>query len=281
MVQKDAPMKNEFTIGEMSKLHQIPVKTLRYYDSVGLFQPALKKVHNQYRYYSIEQFEMLNSIKFLRHLGYSIQDIKHHLRTKDPESFIRSLKDYKNAADTEIQRLETIKGFLNERLLELEQLSADQDFGRVWIKEFPARHIIFLREKIKTIFDLELNLRKLENDSGMPPSIMIGRVGLTISRENLIQQKFDEYDSIFILNPNPPLADSDYAGILEAGLYTGVTFHAGHHEASGKYYESIFQTLAEKKLSIRGDAVERVIVDDFITRDTKKHVTEIQIPILP
>lgn len=274
-------MKNEFTIGEMSKLHQIPVKTLRYYDSVGLFQPAMKKAHNQYRYYSIEQFEMLNSIKFLRHLGYSIQDIRHHLRTKDPESFMRSLKDYRNAADAEIQRLETIKGFLNERLLELEQLSADQDFGRVWIKEFPARHIIFLREKIKTIFDLELNLRKLENDSGMPPSIMIGRVGLTISRENLIRQKFDEYDSIFILNPNPLLADSDYTGILEAGLYAGVTFHAGHHEASGKYYDGIFQTLAQKKLSIRGDAVERVIVDDFITRDTKKHVTEIQIPILP
>ena len=278
--KKDNPMKNEFTIGEMSKLHHIPVKTLRYYDSVGLFQPAMKDAKNKYRYYSIEQFETLNSIRFLRHLGYSIHDIKHHLKIKDPENFILSLKDYRKSADEEIQRLEAIKGFLNERILELEHLPKDEDFGRVWIKEFPARHIILLKKKIRNIFELELNLRELENESGIVPSIMIGRVGLTISRENLANRKLDEYDAIFILNPNPPLADSEYGGILEAGLYIGVAFNAGHHEASGHHYESIFQTLEARKLSIRGDAVERVIVDDFITSDKKKHVTEIQIPII-
>lgn len=275
-------MKNEFTIGEISKLHHIPIKTLRYYDSVDLFKPAMKNSDNKYRYYSIEQFEMLNSIKFLRHLGYSIKDIKHHLRTKDPEGFILSLKDYRRAADDEIKRLENIKGFLSERILELEHLQKeDQDQGRVWIKEFPTRHIIFLKEKIRNIYDLELKLRKLENDSGIAPSIMIGRVGLTISHGNLINRKFDEYDSIFILNPNTPLTDSDFAGTLEPGLYAGVTVNAGHHDQSNGYYEKIFQEIEKHKFKIKGDAIERVIIDDFITHDKKKHVTQIQIPIIP
>jgi DNA-binding transcriptional MerR regulator len=29
-------MKDRFSIGEMSRLHNIPIKTLRYYDKVGL-----------------------------------------------------------------------------------------------------------------------------------------------------------------------------------------------------------------------------------------------------
>ncbi|OGR27264.1 MAG: hypothetical protein A2277_01830 [Desulfobacterales bacterium RIFOXYA12_FULL_46_15] len=273
-------MKNEFTIGEISKLHHIPIKTLRYYDSVDLFKPAMKNAGNKYRYYSIEQFEMLNSIKFLRHLGYSIQDIKRHLKTKDPESFVLSLKDYKKAADEEINRLKNIKGFLTERILELEHLlEDDQDEDKVRIKEFPARNIIFLKEKIKNIYDLELKLRKLENDSGITPSIMIGRVGLTISHENLLKKKFDEYESIFILNPNTPLTDQGFAGTLEPGLYAGVTVNAGHHDQSGRYYEKIFQKIEEENFKIKGDAIERVIIDDFITSDKKKHVTQIQIPI--
>ncbi|MFA5904051.1 MAG: MerR family transcriptional regulator [Desulfobacula sp.] len=274
-------MKNEFTIGEISRLHHIPIKTLRYYDSVDLFKPAMKNVDNKYRYYSIEQFEMLNSIKFLRHLGYSINDIKQHLKIKNPESFILSLKEYRKAADEEIKRLENIKGFLSERILELEHLLTDQTLDTVWIKEFPIRHIIYLKEKIRNIFDLELNLRKLENDSGMTPSIMIGRVGLTISHENLKNQKFNEYDSIFILNPNPPLSDSHYAGILEPGLYAGVTFNSGHHDNSGSCYEKILLEIKKQKFKILGDAIERVIIDDFITTDKKMHITEIQIPIIP
>ncbi|OGR59790.1 MAG: hypothetical protein A3J80_04515 [Desulfobacula sp. RIFOXYB2_FULL_45_6] len=273
-------MKNEFSIGEISKLHHIPVKTLRYYDSVDLFKPAMKNAGNKYRYYSIEQFEMLNSIKFLRYLGYSINDIKYHLKTKNPENFILSLKDYRSAADEEIKRLENIKGFLTERIFELEHVIKDMNTGKVWIKEFPIRHVILIKEKIRNIFDLELNLRKLENDSGLPPSIMIGRVGLTISHDHLAERKFDEYDSIFILNPNTPPADANYAGIFESGLYAGMAFNAGHHEKSGRYYEKIFQSIEERKFKIKGDAIERVIIDDFITLDKNKHVTEIQIPVM-
>lgn len=32
-------MKRTFTIGQMSKLNNISVKTLRYYDDIGLFVP--------------------------------------------------------------------------------------------------------------------------------------------------------------------------------------------------------------------------------------------------
>ncbi|MCA9915116.1 MAG: MerR family DNA-binding transcriptional regulator, partial [Anaerolineae bacterium] len=42
------------TIGEFSRLTQVPAKTLRYYGQIGLFQPAQVDRFTQYRYYSME-----------------------------------------------------------------------------------------------------------------------------------------------------------------------------------------------------------------------------------
>lgn len=55
-------MKNRFSIGQMAQLHNIPVKTLRYYDEIGLFTPAEVDPISGYRYYSIEQFEKLDIV---------------------------------------------------------------------------------------------------------------------------------------------------------------------------------------------------------------------------
>lgn len=81
-------MKNRFTIGEMSKLHNVPIKTLRYYDEIGLFKPIKVDKCSGYRYYSTEQFEQLNTIKYLKFLGFSLKEIKKHLETRDVRDFI-------------------------------------------------------------------------------------------------------------------------------------------------------------------------------------------------
>ena len=49
-------MKEFYTIGEISKIFNIPSATLRYYDSIGLLCPW-EIGENNYRYYSKAQFE--------------------------------------------------------------------------------------------------------------------------------------------------------------------------------------------------------------------------------
>ncbi|WP_220091179.1 MerR family transcriptional regulator [Paenibacillus sp. MDMC362] len=58
-----------FTIGEISKLFQIDIRTLRYYDDIDLFKPATVDHLTNYRYYSVDQFEQLNTILYLKALG--------------------------------------------------------------------------------------------------------------------------------------------------------------------------------------------------------------------
>ena len=62
-------------IGEFSKLVQVPVPTLRYYDQMGLLKPIQVDRLTGYRYYSVSQLPRLNRILALRGLGFSLEQI--------------------------------------------------------------------------------------------------------------------------------------------------------------------------------------------------------------
>jgi len=64
-----------FKIGEFSKLVQVPVATLRYYDQIGLLQPMRTDRLTGYRYYSAGQLPRLHRILALKGLGFSLEHI--------------------------------------------------------------------------------------------------------------------------------------------------------------------------------------------------------------
>ncbi len=68
-------MKNNYRIGEFSKLAKLTVKTLRYYDEVGLLKPDYIDPDTSYRYYQSEQLIAAQKITELRQLGISIDEI--------------------------------------------------------------------------------------------------------------------------------------------------------------------------------------------------------------
>src|SRR5215468_6149372 len=64
-----------FKIGEFSKMVQVPVPTLRYYDQVGLLKPIEVDRFTGYRYYSASQLPRLHRILALKGLGFSLEQI--------------------------------------------------------------------------------------------------------------------------------------------------------------------------------------------------------------
>ena len=55
-----------FRIGEFSKLTQVTIRMLRYYDEMGLLKPSKIDPRTNYRMYSVEQIPTLNKIIYLR-----------------------------------------------------------------------------------------------------------------------------------------------------------------------------------------------------------------------
>ena len=78
-------------IGDFSRLSQVPISTLRYYDEVGLLQPAAIDGGSGYRFYTLEQLPLLNGILALKWLGLSLDQIAHLLTEEVSTPHIRGM----------------------------------------------------------------------------------------------------------------------------------------------------------------------------------------------
>lgn len=79
-----------YTIGEFSKITNLSVKTLRYYEETGLLLPTARSEAN-YRLYSESDFARAELIILLRSLSFSIREIQDVLTNYESEA---DLQDY-------------------------------------------------------------------------------------------------------------------------------------------------------------------------------------------
>jgi len=147
----------------------------------------------------------------------------------------------------------------------------------VILKKLQERKVLRLKEKIGSEPELELSLRKLENKSNIHSTIIIGKVGLTIALDNIKKNKFDQYNSIFILIEE---AFENYTMLetLKAGEYACI-YHRGNHQESPKYYKILIDYIHQNHYEMIGDSIERTILDQFISDKRSDYLTEIQIPV--
>ena len=72
----------KYSVGEMARLTGVTIRTLRYYDSIGLLVPS-EISDAGYRFYDDDALDRLRDILFLRELGLSLADIKNILAHPD------------------------------------------------------------------------------------------------------------------------------------------------------------------------------------------------------
>ncbi|MBT2757484.1 MerR family transcriptional regulator [Mesobacillus foraminis] len=270
-------MKNRFSIGEMAKFHNTTIKTLRYYDEIDLLKPIHTDENNRYRYYSTEQFEHLNTINYLKDLGFSLKEIKGHLKHRDIDGFLYLLEEQKRLTEEKIKEMERINRRFENRIRDITLAREIKELEVPFIQEKKERRIIRLMETIRSESELEVSLRRLESLSNMSSSIFIGGVGLTISINNTLNNKFNEYNSIFIL-----VEDDDFQGPLVTTLPEGkyvCIYYNGNHNNSPQHYRSLLNYIKVNDFQVIGDSIERTIIDHYISSSKEDYLTEIQIPI--
>lgn len=64
-----------WTTGQVAKQRSLSVRTLRYYDQIGLLRPSFKDEHGK-RYYSEEDLFRLEKILLLREIGLPLEEIE-------------------------------------------------------------------------------------------------------------------------------------------------------------------------------------------------------------
>lgn len=94
--------KMPFTVKQISELSGISVRTIHYYDEIGLLKPAFIG-HNGYRQYEQDQIVRLQTILFYRELGFELKKIKEIL-TNDSFNTIDALESHKRLLQSTIDK---------------------------------------------------------------------------------------------------------------------------------------------------------------------------------
>ncbi len=105
-----------YTVKQVGKLSGVTVRTLHFYDEIGLLKPAYYG-DNGYRYYEKDQLLTLQQILFYRELNVPLEQIKAILATPGFDR-LRALKAHRARLENEVKRhrqlLRTIDGTIAE-----------------------------------------------------------------------------------------------------------------------------------------------------------------------
>lgn len=76
-------MTQRLKIGEVAKTSGLPVKTIRYYEEIGLLSPAVERSQGQYRLFDASVLNRLAFIRRSQTLGLNLKEIQQILAVHD------------------------------------------------------------------------------------------------------------------------------------------------------------------------------------------------------
>ena len=92
-------MNNLYKIGEFSKIVNLPIKTLRYYDEYGLLEPSYVDEFNGYRYYNEANISECKLIILLKSLYFTLEEILNCKDNLTPEVITTKRKKLNDKID--------------------------------------------------------------------------------------------------------------------------------------------------------------------------------------
>ena len=270
--------KNLFSIGEVAKMFHLSASTLRHYENIRLLSPAYISPESGYRYYSTEQFEILNMVRYLRTLDMPLHEIENFLNNREIGCMEEKLRQQKKIVVQKQQELKRIEQKIEHQLGRLKDAQS-VELDQVTQIKLPETRIVWMDNplKIEGFLDMEIPIRQLMDRSDVEAVVFLGKVGVGISEEHLLERRTGEYDGVFLVLDQEDVY-SGKTSVLPETLCVRIRFRGSHPEAE-KPYQKLFDYIQKENLRITGFSREMTLIDEGLTRDREKFVTEICIPV--
>lgn len=274
-----------FKIGEFSKLAQVPVPTLRYYDQVGLLKPVHVDSLTGYRYYSASQLPRLHRILAFRGLGFSLEQIAVAL---DEGLTLEQMRGMLRLRQAQIsQQLAEMESQLVEvevRLHQIEQEELVSSYDVIVKQVEPLlvasiRAILPSHSAVGTLFPevYEAIVPHVSEALGPCP----GADGQSLVLWYDTEHKEQEVDgaAAYILHCRVPEKGRMRVHELPATLMAA-TIHHGPYTTMGQAHEAILRWSEANGYRIVGPDREIYIYSKMPVRlDDPTYVTEVQYPV--
>ena len=267
MVFQEALMKQYFKIGEISKLYQISVDTLRYYEELGLLTP--KRGENGYRLYRLNDIWRLNVIRDLRGLGFPMERIREYLNDRSIHTTEQLLRDELDAIRLKITDLTKLQSNVQERLATIRK-AEEQPLETVVEKYLPARPCHILHSGYQKDEEMDVLMKQLFNQS-QDTLYIIGsnHIGSLLPAASAREGNYTGYEGVFLIAEDGP-------DTLPEGRYLSYSYHGSAvHNAEG--IPKLLSYAQEHGLTAGPWFLELLWVDIHQSADPDEHITELQL----
>ena len=266
-------------IGDFSKLSLVSVRTLRYYEEMGLLAPIQVDRFTGYRYYSFDQLPRLNRILALKDLGFSLEQIAQMLDEGLPPAQIRGMLRMKQAEIK--QQVEEEQGRLvrvEARLRQIEQENTMSTYD-VIIKKVEPQTVASLRKVIPIPQDVGKMFEELFTYLGQrgvrpagPPS--------AIWHDTEHKEKDWDTEVVVAIADALPAGNGIKTVQLPGVENMAYTIHQGSYEGFSQAYAAIMGWIEANGYRIAGPMREIYLRGPGPQpTDPATYVTEIQTPV--
>lgn len=273
------PNKIRMTIGEFSQFCQVTIKTLRYYDKMGLLVPNEVDEWSRYRYYDVSQMQQLNAILRLKDWGFTLDEIGNLL---DEGTHKPSLAQIEAKQQMMKEQIET----LNKKLAALQRMgdSIRQVDGMkgITIQELPPiivasyRRVLKHREDLTPIFTKTINpeIQRIGCKRTLPI------YGFMIEHER--EYKTEDIDIEYCLQVDEMYQDTSIIKFKQLqAVPTAVCLkHVGSYDTLPESFAEVMRYIETHGYKMTGGY--RIQFEDSIQnqRNPDKYVTIIQVPVI-
>ncbi len=271
--------KDLYQIGEVARLFHLSISLLRHYDKTGLVTPEYTDPDTGYRYYSLRQFECLNTIRYLRALDMPLEEIADFLHNRDTGRIQELLSKQLVQVHKKQQELAVIEHQIKNRLNQIQgALSAHP--GEIFLEKKAPLKLACMKKQLnpENYLDLEYSIREMEQGNS-PASIFLGKVGVGLFYESLMAHRFKPYDFVFIILEEDDPIKGQVIHIPES-TWAIVRVHGSHEQAPG-FFEKLLAYFKDEGFAPESFALEMTLIDYGLTHDQSQFITEIQIPLNP
>ena len=262
------------SVGDFSRFARTTPQTLHHYDKLGLISPV-DRGENKYRFYSIKQLALCNTIRLLQKLGVPLAEINNLKNHRTPEIAMEILTRQIAELDEKTKKLNQARRLLNTMIGSI-QSGLDADMANISIRAFPAEQIMLGelndysegRTDYDALFDFYQIMHKkcidLEYELQYP-------VWAVFSEERIKKGDWRHPDRYYFYNPEGQ--EQKPAAIYAIGY-----MHAGYGQ-NAELYNRMAKHIDQSGYEICGDTYVEYPHNEICVTDDTNYLLRIMITV--
>ncbi|MTK12594.1 MAG: MerR family transcriptional regulator [Clostridiaceae bacterium] len=263
-----------FTSGQICKIFNITKQTLLFYDKMDILKPKYVDSNNGYRYYSLDQFDLLYLILSLKETNMPLKEIKTNLTHRTLEKNIDLLENQIVEIENKIFNLETTKRRLQKSLTRIKEVDNIKNANGFTIKYAAEKYLFSMPvQDISELQNFNLTLSRIREHITNSSNTCFWDVGCVVSSDAF--GELTNYEMFVVMDD---IFETQYLKLKPAGLYL-CTYHFGTYDTLDTTYKKLFNYMKSNGFDVAGDIYEGYIVDILNTDNKNDFITELSVKV--